>query len=60
MVGVKEFFVFRGRRLGYHPAAFERAADSTRGVEIQGWGRFGGGRLPMLSIYLYEDCYTIV
>ena len=33
----------------YHPAALERAADSIRGVETQGFGRSGGGRLPMVE-----------
>ena len=33
----------------YHPAALERAADSINGVETQGLGRSGGGRLPMLE-----------
>ncbi len=33
----------------YHPAALERAADSIRGVETQGLGRSGGGRLPMFE-----------
>ncbi len=36
----------------YHPAALERAADSIRGVETQGLGRSGDGRLPM-----FEDCW---
>ena len=33
----------------YHPAALERAADSIKGVEIQGLGRCGDGRLPMIE-----------
>lgn len=33
----------------YHPAAFERAADSIKGVETQGLGRSGDGRLPMIE-----------
>lgn len=36
-----------GMRCVYHPAALERAADSTRGVETQGLGRSENGRLPM-------------
>ena len=33
----------------YHPAALERAADSINGVDTQGLGRSGGGRLPMVE-----------
>ena len=33
----------------YHPAALERAADSTNGVETHGLGRSGDGRLPMVE-----------
>lgn len=33
----------------YHPAAFERAADSINGVETQGLGRSEVGRLPMME-----------
>ena len=33
----------------YHPAAFERAADSTKGVETQGLGISGDDKLPMVE-----------
>jgi len=33
----------------YHPAALLSAADSIRGVEIQGLGRSGVAMLPMLK-----------
>ena len=33
----------------YHPAALERAADSINGVDTQGLGRSGGGRLPIVE-----------
>ena len=36
-----------GGKCTYHPAALERAADSIRGVETQGLGRSGDGRLPI-------------
>jgi hypothetical protein len=35
--------------MNYHPAAFERAADSTRGVSIHGWGSSCGAMLPMMD-----------
>lgn len=54
----------------YHPAAFERAADSINGVETQGLGRSEVGRLPMmedswaflglLSIYLWTNCSRLL
>lgn len=39
----------RWQRCLYHPAALDRAADSIRGVETQGLGRSGDGRLPMIE-----------
>ena len=33
----------------YQPAALERAADSINGVDTQGLGRSGGGRLPIVE-----------
>ena len=33
----------------YHPAALDRAADSINGVETQGLGRSGGGKLPIVE-----------
>ena len=38
-----------GGKCMYHPAALERAADSISGVDAQGFGRSGGGRLPMVE-----------
>ncbi len=33
----------------YLPAALERAADSIKGVDTQGLGSSGAGRLPMIE-----------
>jgi len=43
--------------MNYHPAAFERAADSTRGVSIHGWWSSCGAMLPMMDNFrLIQDC----
>ena len=35
----------------HHPAAFDSAAEATKGVEFQGLAIVGGGRLPIVLLF---------
>lgn len=50
---------WRRLSLSYHPAAFESAVDSIRGVVLHGLGISGVPRLPIVTgcfLFLSSDC----